>query len=287
MPEIESVSNEKFNHHELKQYFSSTLGWGWVYQSRIVFDFLMRASAHARSGVVLDAGAGHQRYKPFFSESTYIAQEHPVAGRENKGITQYDILCDVKKIPLTNDCVDVVLSTSSLEHIELPDQFFTEAFRVLKPGGALFINVPFVYHEHEIPFDFQRPTRFGLSAWYKRAGFESVEVDPSSSSTAAANHFFNYALAEDARLIFKGSFLGKLARFLFLLPSRLVGTLTAWIVDRGPHSSTSLPVGWVAVGIKPGVAKPVPSYKNPAQFIEANAELDEDQIIADGQIQPG
>lgn len=108
----------------------------------------------------------------FFSDSIYIAQEHPIAGVINKGIVEYDILCDVKSIPLIDNSVDLILSTSSLEHIEFPDEFFSEANRVLKPGGALYINVPFIYSEHEIPYDFQRQTRYGLERHYKKANFE-------------------------------------------------------------------------------------------------------------------
>jgi hypothetical protein len=72
------------NTQQLRDYFMHDLKWRWGYQQQIVFTFLCEAAEEAKGGVVLDAGAGYQRYKPFFSESIYIAQEHPIAGKQNK-----------------------------------------------------------------------------------------------------------------------------------------------------------------------------------------------------------
>lgn len=101
----------------------------------------------------------------FLLQITLIAQEHPLSGVVAKQINKYDILSDVQIIPLIDESVDAVLSTVSLEHMRYPDAFFHEAFRVLKPGCSLFIQAPFVYFEHEIPYDFQRPTSYGLQRW--------------------------------------------------------------------------------------------------------------------------
>lgn len=109
---------------ELHRYFTKDLRWRSSHQSDIVFEFLCEAADFADGGVILDAGAGAQRYKPFFHRSHYIAQEHPIAGQQNKGLQVFDILCDVRTIPLKDNSVDLVLSTSSLEHMEYPEAFF-------------------------------------------------------------------------------------------------------------------------------------------------------------------
>lgn len=238
------------NRVRLKEYFAKGLNWGDSHQAQIVFEFLCRAAQTAEGGVVLDAGAGHQRYKPFFCDALYIAQEHPVAGAVNKGICVYDILCDVKHIPLQADSVDVVLSTSSLEHIRDPDLFFKEANRVLAPGGSLWINVPFAYNEHEIPFDFQRPTRYGLARWYEDAGFERINVAPTSSSLNAAIYLMEHSVDEEVARICGGRNASFEANEIRALTKKFCAMLR--VLDRGPFDDTSLPIGWVSVGYKKG-----------------------------------
>jgi len=256
---------------ELRQYFERDLGWGTGYQQEVVFDFLCQAAEEGSGGVVLDAGAGHQRYKPFFAQSLYLAHEHPVAGAVNKGIREFDILCDARTIPLRSECIDVILSTSSLEPMRYPEAFFHEAHRVLRPGGGLHINVPFVYLEHEVPFDFQRPTRYGLARWYEDVGFERVRVRPTSSSVYTAVFFLREALSEIAtpptasrwrRL--RPTLIRRMAHLLLLRISREF--------DTGPSAVTKLPVGWVATGYKCGTAPGVNrQWTDAAGFLKEHA----------------
>jgi SAM-dependent methyltransferase len=236
----------------LRKYFEVDLEWGKAtYQGNLVFDFLSAAAQHAQGGIVLDAGAGRQRYKPFFADCMYVAQEHPVAGAEMQGLKEFDILCDVRHIPLLDNCVDAILSTSTLEHFEYPEEFFAESFRVLKPGGALFINVPFVYREHQIPYDFQRPTRYGVARWYKHAGFSSMTVRPTSSSIYTAAYFLQDAVQEELHRLKRRSFRALLSKFM-VVATNLCCKAALKLYDRGPFESTQFPVGWIATGLKPG-----------------------------------
>lgn len=271
----------------LRNYFINDLGWGWDYQAKIIFQFLCEAASEAKGGVILDAGAGHQRYKPFFDSSIYVAQEHPVAGSQNKGIKEYDILSDVKEIPLQDCSIDIVLSTSSLEHMEFPESFFSESFRVLKPGGSLFVNVPFAYHEHEAPFDFQRPTRYGLRRYYSHAGFEKIRVLPSSSSLYAAQYLFNCAIAEEAaRLPGRSSLPVKAAIKAMSATSRSVTSVFMRLLDKGPADDTSLPIGWVSKGCKPGAKSACQPWSSRQACIASTAKLGDKYVLTDGRIVP-
>lgn len=254
-------------HESLRSYFERSLGWGRGHESRAAFAFLTKAAAFATGGVVLDAGAGHQRYKPFFHASVYVAQEHPIAGARNKGITEYDILSDVRTIPLNDGCVDLVLSTSSLEHMEFPQEFFREALRVLKPGGALYIHVPFLLPEHEKPFDFQRPTSHGLERWYRHAGFEGMEVKPTGSAIDMAQNLMLLAIKEDGRRL---GFVGKgIAGAIYLSAKALVG-LAVKFLDRGPFDDSIMPGGWFAIGHKPGERVAGTRYASVSEFLGAH-----------------
>lgn len=272
------------NSKELLNYFKNDLKWGWSYQAQIVYNFLIKASKEAKGGVVLDAGAGYQRYKPFFNESLYIAQEHPEAGKKNKKITEYDILCDVKNIPLKDCSVDLILSTSSLEHLEFPDEFFKETYRVLKPGGVLYINVPFVIQEHEIPFDFCRYTRYGLKKLYSHSGFENINVLPTSSSISTAEHLFRHAIVEDAVLASRFS-LQRLFNKTLLYSIYILNKILLKLYDKGPKDYTTLPVGWISYGHKTGIKESI-SYDSKKDFVEKNAKIGNGIILKDGKLLP-
>jgi SAM-dependent methyltransferase len=227
---------------------------GWGYQAESVFNFLLDASIFVKNGVILDAGAGHQRYKPFFSDSIYITQEHS-AGIEFKKMNnlEYDLISPIdKKIPLKDECLDGILSTSVIEHLKNPNKFIKEANRVLKPGGKLFINVPFCYPEHETPFDFNRPTRFLIEYWLKESGFAKYIIMPSSSSIESVVSFFSMSFRQDYNNYKQILLANKFFKFILRMFIRLLFEtifllmkIMKFFIDNGPHKNTDFPVGWI------------------------------------------
>jgi len=54
------------------------------------------------------------------------------------------INADVRRVPLADECVDVVLSNSTLDHFETEreiEESLTELVRILKPGGILLVTL--------------------------------------------------------------------------------------------------------------------------------------------------
>ena len=57
----------------------------------------------------------------------------------------------------------------------------SEINRVCKLNGQLLITVPFVWDEHEVPYDYGRYTSYGLKHVLEIHGFEVIHLDKSTS----------------------------------------------------------------------------------------------------------
>lgn len=88
-----------------------------------------------------------------------------------------DIVGDIHNLPFENSSQDSIICIAVLEHVENPIKAFEEMYRVLKPGGYLFVYVPFLYYYHaEKGYygDYWRFTEDGLR-WLSKP-FSSVEL---------------------------------------------------------------------------------------------------------------
>ncbi|TCK42753.1 methyltransferase family protein [Paraburkholderia sp. BL8N3] len=244
---------------ELWTYFSEKLGWKSSIHSRATFDFLVNAMEFSKGRPVLDAGAGHQRYKPFFSDALYLSQEHPDGiDFKNMQSLQYDFISPIdQRIPVMNGSIACVINTSVLEHVRYPERFLKEAFRVLCAGGRIYMHVPFSYCEHEQPYDFQRPTRYGLSAWLKEAGFNKVSVLPSSNSVYGSSSFLLDAMQTE----FSARGLTKLLESLSPILKHIIA-LSNSETDDYIDADAIIPIGWLAVAEKDGNIEGVPFSSN-------------------------
>ena len=121
-------------------------------------------------GPLLDVGCGTMPYRALFSgaqpyEGLEIDQER---NRANPRVTHF---YDGSTFPLASDHYAAILCSQVLEHSFSPQQLLAECHRVLRPGGAMLLTIPFLWPEHEQPWDSQRFTRFGLTQQLEAAGF--------------------------------------------------------------------------------------------------------------------
>jgi SAM-dependent methyltransferase len=134
-----------------------------------------RKAASRIVGRVLDVGCGRKPYRKIFSKAVeYVGVDVASSPHLNTGI---DFIYDGRTLPFGDDSFDSVVCTEVLEHCPDPKGILSEIARVLRPGGHLFITVPFVYPHHEIPHDYFRFTRFGLESMAADAGLAPAWIE--------------------------------------------------------------------------------------------------------------
>lgn len=141
-----------------------------------ILEFVTAAARATPAGAeVLDVGAGDAPYRELFAHTRYSTTDwseslHP-------GATQVDHVASADALPLGDRTVDVVLLTQVLEHVSEPARVLAELFRVLRPGGRLYLTAPLVWELHELPHDYYRYTAPGLEHLLGAAGFGEVVVE--------------------------------------------------------------------------------------------------------------
>ena len=116
----------------------------------------VKQHASSEKITVLDYGAGASPYQAYFPNADYRRADI----LETPGL-RYLIAPD-SRIAEKDGTFDLILSTQVLEHVENVNEYLTESFRLLKPGGTLILTTHGIWEEHGVPYDFQRWTEEGM-----------------------------------------------------------------------------------------------------------------------------
>lgn len=125
------------------------------------------------NGKMLDFGCGSKPYKKLVEVEEYIGVDIEESGNHHRD-AEIDVYYDGKTIPFDDGHFDSVFSSEVLEHVFEPDLILSEINRVCKKGGHLLLTVPFVWNEHEQPYDYGRYSSFGIKHLISKHGFEIV-----------------------------------------------------------------------------------------------------------------
>jgi SAM-dependent methyltransferase len=131
--------------------------------------------------VIVNVGSGRRRYGP----NVINIDVEPLPGVDLVGVAE--------QLPLANACCDGAILQAVLEHVRDARLTLRELHRVIRPGGALFVEIPFMQGYHPGPGDFRRYTEQGLRAELEDHAFDvdasGVAVGPASAMTWISSEF--------------------------------------------------------------------------------------------------
>lgn len=199
-------------------------------------------------GLVADVGAGRAPYRPLILSAPGVTR-HVSVDLEGGLYTQPDLTWDGKRLPFDDASVGTVLATEVLEHCPEPSRVLDESFRVLVPGGACVLTVPFLWPLHDVPDDQFRYTPWSLGRMLGQSGFTDVTITALGGYEAALAQMLGLYVRRRSR----GAFYIRFVRPLFsVFAATPVWLLTALDKPEPAFREGGMVTGLCAVAVKPG-----------------------------------
>jgi len=188
---------------------------------------------------VLDVGCGDMPYRATFERDArcirYDGADIPSA--QTRATIAIDP--DSQIVSAASGSYDLVLSFQALEHVLRPMVLLRECFRVLRPGGSLFVTLPFLFEHHGVPRDFRRWTHEGIVEDLAATGFEDVSAEPIETDLQSL-------------VVMGGTYVGRNLGYFWTKPLFLAMNATALAVDllKPSNNYRVLPLTIAATGRK-------------------------------------
>ena len=180
------------------------------------------------NGKLLDVGCGTKPYENICNVDEYIGLEIDDEG--NRQHNYADVFYDGKTIPFEDKSFDSILSNQVFEHVFNPNQFLKEINRVTKVGGRFLITVPFVWDEHEQPYDYARYSSFGLKHILAENGFEIIEHRKSNNGIEVIFQLINDYLYKV--IMTENVYFNLLIIILLMAPINMSGLILSKLLPR-------------------------------------------------------
>lgn len=160
-------------------------------QARVLRNLGRRLSLPTGARVLI-LGSGQQR----MAVAEALGVEHDARVRliccDIDVTADVDVFCDAHRLPFPEKYFDAVVTTAVLEHVLYPEQVAGEISRIVRTGGWVYSELPFLQQVHEGAYDF---TRYTLSGHRRLLhGFQEIEAGavagPATALVWSLEHFF-------------------------------------------------------------------------------------------------
>ena len=200
-------------------------------------------------GIVLDIGCSDQHVHQLLNkECHYIGLDYYQTATQWYN-SRPQVYGDAQILPFCNESIDSILLLDVLEHLPRPGDCIAEIKLVLKPGGKLVLQVPFIYPIHDAPLDFQRWTIHGLYELAHKFGFEIKETVTFGRPLETATLLTNIASSKTLIECIKQR--NPVAILVIFLPfSTFIINVLAWIFAMISPNDYIMPHGYQLVCVK-------------------------------------
>ncbi len=132
------------------------------YLANITITELEQRGIRLEQSATLELGAGYGGYSEIFHQkcAEFIATDIEKSAFFEKSDIPFEYVDLLQPFPFTSKRFDLILCSSVIEHLAQTSNMLREAWRVLKPGGTLFLSYPPFYSlfmvggHHFKPFHF-------------------------------------------------------------------------------------------------------------------------------------
>lgn len=218
--------------------------------------WLTPTRSDGRPDRVLDAGCGEgnilTEFRRFGVEVDYYGVDLAVGDRDWS--YRVSALADLHALPFKSSSFDKIICNQVLEHVDRPDEVLGQLVRVLRPGGSLFVSVPFVWHLHQEPHDRFRFSLHALNYLAARHGLAVVLIRPQGGYFSVIRYVLASHTLVMAQLPQPLRKLGELSNRLYKFIDFIAVAPICYFMDKLDHTR-KLTLGYFLHLVRPGISE--------------------------------
>lgn len=234
VPVLINESNSLFSHHEFSNRVDTTVTlqrseWAKMIAACVPSisenvvageNYRLLAELLPKNATVLVVGGS---YRGQGIEKLFSREDIEIVGSDVSFGPECDMIIDAHDIPFIDDSFDCVIAQAVLEHVVQPHRCVEEMTRVLKTGGYIYSETPFMQQVHMKQYDFTRFTHLGHNLLF--AQFDLIKSGPvggTGSALAWAWVYFLRSMVSSKRLSKLVTVAGRFTSFPLKYVDRLI-----------------------------------------------------------------